>query len=199
MRLTEIFYSMQGEGPAMGRPATFVRLAGCNLSCQGCDTDQKPCRDFSLADVLESIKGPRAVITGGEPTLQMEQLSELISLLHSRGIEIDIETNGTNPIPEETLKQIHYAVVSPKLGSNFHLDFWAGKENVHIKFVLGKAPWCWTPALLEQVVPDLARERVWIMAYGTDQDMQGAREAWDLALRLGVNYSDRLHIRLKRR
>ncbi len=37
------------------------------------------------------------------------------------------------------------------------------------------------------------------MAYGTDQDMHGAREAWDLALRLGVNYSDRLHIRLKAR
>jgi 7-carboxy-7-deazaguanine synthase len=199
MRLIEIFYSIQGEGPAMGRPATFVRLAGCNLRCQGCDTDQKPCHYLSPADVLESIKGPRAVITGGEPTLQMGQLSQLISLLHSRGIEIDIETNGTNRFPEETLKQIHYAVVSPKWGSNYHLDFWAGKENVHLKFVLGKAPWCWTSARLEQVVPDLAKERVWIMAYGTDQDMQGAREAWDLALRLGVNYSDRLHIRLKRR
>jgi hypothetical protein len=52
---------------------------------------------------------------------------------------------------------------------------------------------------LEGMVSNLDKERVWIMAYGTDQDMQGAREAWDLALRLGVNYSDRLHIRLKRR
>jgi organic radical activating enzyme len=199
MRLIEIFYSMQGEGPAMGRPATFVRLAGCNLSCQGCDTDDRPCRELSIADVLESIQGRRVVITGGEPTLQMEKLSELISLLHSHEKEIHIETNGTNPIPEEILEKIYYAVVSPKRESDFHLDFWAGKENVHLKFVLGKAPWCWTSALLEDLIAALEKDRVWIMAYGTDQDMEGAREAWDLALRLSVNYSDRLHIRLKRR
>ena len=109
MRLIEIFYSMQGEGPAMGRPATFVRLAGCNLCCEGCDTDDRPCRELSIADVQESIQGKRAIITGGEPTLQMGQLSQLISLLHGQGKEIHIETNGTNPIPEETLKKIHCA------------------------------------------------------------------------------------------
>jgi len=199
MRLIEIFYSMQGEGPAMGRPATFVRLAGCNLRCQGCDTEDRPCRELSVPDVQESIQGNRVVITGGEPTLQMRELSELISLLHGQGKEIHIETNGTNPIPEEILEKIHCAVVSPKRGSDLHLDFWAGKKNVHLKFVLGKAPWCWTSELLEQLVPALENERIWIMAYGTDQDMPGARVAWDLALSLDVNYSDRLHIRLKRR
>jgi 7-carboxy-7-deazaguanine synthase len=199
MRLIEIFYSIQGEGPAMGRPATFVRLAGCNLSCQGCDTDLKPGQEVSLPDVLKSIQCKRVVITGGEPTLQMGELTELIYLLHSNGIEIHIETNGTNPIPEAILEKIHYAVVSPKRGSNFHLAFWAGKENVHLKFVLGKTPWCWTSGLLEDLVPAVAKERVWIMAYGTDQDMKGAREAWDLAMLLCVNYSDRLHIRLKKR
>ncbi|MBN1235574.1 MAG: 7-carboxy-7-deazaguanine synthase QueE [Methanotrichaceae archaeon] len=199
MRLIEIFYSLQGEGPAMGRPATFVRLAGCNLSCQGCDTDDKPCMELSLPDVLESIQGRRVVITGGEPTMQMDQLTELISLLRGQGKEIHIETNGTNPIPETILEKIHCAVVSPKRGSHFHLAFWAGKENVHLKFVLGKAPWCWTSGLLEELVPALAKDRVWIMAYGAEQNMQGAREAWDLAMLLGVNYSDRLHIRLKKR
>jgi 7-carboxy-7-deazaguanine synthase len=199
MRLIEIFYSIQGEGPAMGRPVTFVRLAGCNLRCQGCDTDDRPCLELSVLDVLGRIQGKRVVITGGEPTLQMEELSELISRLHSRGKEIHIESNGTNLIPEDILEKIHYAVVSPKRGSDFHLDFWAGKNNVHLKFVLGKAPWCWTSELLEQIVPALEKERTWIMAYGTDQDMPEAREAWDLALHLGVNYSDRLHIRLMRR
>lgn len=194
-----MFYSVQGEGPAMGRPATFVRLAGCNLRCQGCDTDSRPCRELSIADVLQGIQGKRVIITGGEPTLQMGPLSELISLLHGRGKEIHIETNGTNPIPEEILEKIHCAVVSPKRGSDFHLDFWAGKENVHLKFVLGNAPWCWSSSLLVDIVPALAKDRVWIMAYGADQEMQGAREAWDLALFLGVNYSDRLHIRLKRK
>ncbi|MFZ3148677.1 MAG: 7-carboxy-7-deazaguanine synthase QueE [Methanothrix sp.] len=199
MRLIEIFYSIQGEGPAMGKPATFVRLAGCNLSCLGCDTDDRSYRELSIPDVLESIQGKRVIITGGEPTLQMRPLSELISLLHNRGKEIHIETNGTNLIPEDILEKIHYAVVSPKRGSNFHLDFWTRKRNVHLKFVLGKAPWCWTSELLEDLIPALAKERVWVMAYGTDQDMPGARVAWDLALRLKINYSDRLHIRLKRK
>jgi 7-carboxy-7-deazaguanine synthase len=199
MRLIEIFYSIQGEGPAMGRPATFVRLAGCNLSCRGCDTDDRPCLELSAEEVMKSIPSKMVVITGGEPTLQMEQLSELVSLLHDQGNEIHIETNGTNPIAEDILKKIHYAVVSPKRGSNFHLNYWAGKKNVHLKFVLGKAPWCWTSELLHDVVPTLEKDRTWIMAYGTDQDMPEARAAWDLALSLGINYSDRLHIRLKRR
>jgi 7-carboxy-7-deazaguanine synthase len=201
MRLIEIFYSMQGEGPAMGRPATFVRLADCNLRCEGCDTDQKEVRIVALSDLLQEIKimGPRVVITGGEPTLQMAELSELITGLQSMAKEIHIETNGTNPLPEDILEKIHYAVVSPKRGSNFHLDYWAEKANVHLKFVLGKASWCWTSELMEELVSHLDKERVWIMAYGTSQDMQGARDAWDLALKLGINYSDRLHIRLWRR
>jgi 7-carboxy-7-deazaguanine synthase len=199
MRLIEIFNSIQGEGPAMGRPATFVRMAGCNLCCLGCDTDDRPSQELSIAHVQESIQGKRVVITGGEPTLQMEELQQLISLLHDMGREIHIESNGTNPIPEEILEMIHYAVISPKLGSDYHLDFWAGIKNVHLKFVLGNAPWCWTSELLEDLVPALEKERIWIMAYGTDKDMQGAGKAWDLATRLCVNYSDRLHIRLKRR
>ena len=202
MQLIEIFYSLQGEGPAMGRPATFVRLAGCNLRCEGCDTDLKPALDLSLPSVLDSIdriKGSRIVITGGEPTMQMDELSELIALLHDIGKEIHMESNGTNPIPQAVLEMIHCVVVSPKRGSDFHLDYWGEKENIHFKFVIGKAPWCWNSELLEELVPTLTKERVWIMAYGTDQEMQGARIAWDLALRLGVNYSDRLHIRLKRR
>jgi organic radical activating enzyme len=129
----------------------------------------------------------------------MEELSELISLLHGHGNEIHIETNGTNPIAQDILEKIHYAVVSPKRGSDFHLDFWAGKKNVHLKFVLGKAPWCWTSELLRDIVPSLEKERTWIMAYGTDPDIPQAKAAWDLALSLGINYSDRLHIRLLRR
>jgi len=199
MRLIEIFYSIQGEGPAMGRSATFVRLAGCNLRCQGCDTDDRTIQELSIEEVMKSIPSRMVVVTGGEPTLQMEQMSELISLLHSQGNEIHIETNGTNLIAQDILEKIQLAVVSPKRGSNFHLDFWAGKKNVHLKFVLGKAPWCWTSDLLRDIVPALEKERTWIMAYGTDQDMPQARTAWDLALNLGINYSDRLHIRLLRR
>jgi len=199
MHLIEVFDSIQGEGPAMGRPATFVRFAGCNLHCSGCDTDQKSSWQMSLPDVSKKIRGNRVVITGGEPTIQMADLLELISHLNGLGKEIHIESNGTNLIAEESLKLIKCAVISPKRGSEFHIDFWASKENVHLKFVMGKAHWCWTPELLEPYLSDLDKSRVWIMAYGTDQQMMGARDAWDLAIQLGINYSDRLHIRLLRR
>lgn len=196
MRLIEIFESIQGEGPAMGRPSTFVRLAGCNLSCLGCDTDQKVSFELSVAELIDRIEGKRVVITGGEPTIQMAELSEFIRLLSRRDKEVHIESNGTNPIPEDILSLIHCAVISPKRGSNFHIDNWAKEENVHIKFVLGEAPWCWSSDLIVQLLPALDKERVWIMAYGADRDMSGAKAAWDLAIRLQVNYSDRLHIRL---
>jgi 7-carboxy-7-deazaguanine synthase len=201
MRLIEIFRSIQGEGPAMGRPALFIRLSGCNLRCKGCDTDLKPSLDISIPELLEGIKEQdrRVIITGGEPTLQMDELEELIRRLYCRGKEIHIESNGTNIIPQETLEKIRCAVVSPKGGSNYDLSFWAKKNNVHLKFVLGKPDWCWKIEELSRIVPTLDLERVWIMAYGAEQGMQNAIEAWDLALKLGANYSDRLHIRLRRR
>ena len=200
MRLIEIFRSIQGEGPAMGRPALFIRLSGCNLRCKGCDTDLKPSLDISIPELLERIEGQgkRVIITGGEPTLQMDELGDLIGCLYSRGVEIHIESNGTNIIPLYILENIHCAVVSPKRGSNYNLPFWASKSNVHLKFVLGKPDWCWAEEELTALIPTLDRERVWIMAYGADQGMQNAIEAWDLALKLGANYSDRLHIRLRR-
>jgi 7-carboxy-7-deazaguanine synthase len=203
MRIAEIFHSIQGEGPAMGRPATFIRLAGCNLACQGCDThlkgwvEQTP--QWVLGKIQKEIETKRVVITGGEPTEQMSELSELITLLRKDGIEIHIETNGTRIISDETLKMLFLVVVSPKRGSNNNLNYWAPKENVHLKFVIGNASWCWSSLQLERIMQSLPKERVWIMAFGIDPEMSSAREAWDLALRLGVNYSDRLHIRLRRR
>ena len=129
----------------------------------------------------------------------MSELSELIALLQKDRIEIHIETNGTAIIPDEILKMLSLVVVSPKRGSDNNLNYWTTKENVHLKFVIGNASWCWSPLHLERIMQSLPRERVWIMAFGTDPEMSSARDAWDLALRLGVNYSDRLHIRLRRR
>lgn len=199
MRIAEIFYSIQGEGPAMGRPGTFVRLAGCNLRCEGCDTPIERWVGMSLDGVLNEITGYRVVITGGEPALQMDDLCELISLLRGAGKEIHVETNGTCPIPEGILEKLNCIVVSPKLGSDVDLAYWSGYGNVHIKFVIGPAPWCWPSKLLQEIIPSLPRKRVWIMPFGADPEMKGSGEAWDLALRLGCNYSDRLHIRVARR
>jgi 7-carboxy-7-deazaguanine synthase len=199
MRILEIFQSIQGEGPAMGRPATFVRLAGCNLSCEGCDTTLAAGRELSPAELAEGIRGGRVVITGGEPALQRDELAMLVDQLCQRGLELHLETNGTILLPDEILSKFRYVVVSPKQGSAVELDRWSKRDNVHIKFVIGPRSWCWSAEMLAETVPSLPRDRVWIMPFGRDPEMKDARKAWDLALRLGVNYSDRLHIRLRRK
>lgn len=199
MRVAEIFHSIQGEGPAMGRPAHFVRLSGCNLRCEGCDTDHSTWRDLSPEDILGEIDGERVVITGGEPTVQMEDLSRLVDILYKGGKEVHMETNGTNVPGDEDLRKMHCIVVSPKRGSDVDFGCWSSCENVHFKFVTGQKPWCWTAGQLKEILPRLPRKRVWIMPFGDDPQLKCAGEAWDLALLFGVNYSDRLHIRVGKR
>lgn len=99
LQLAEIFYSIQGEGAFSGTPAVFVRLAGCNLSCDFCDTDYSlkffACVDDVVARIRE-IGGncPMVILTGGEPLAQRETLT-LIEALRRDGRRVHIESNGT--------------------------------------------------------------------------------------------------------
>ena len=135
----ELFPTLQGEGAHSGRAAVFCRFAGCNLwsgreedrasaICQFCDTDfvggdgvggGKFETAMALADAIEASwrttsAGPQqryVVFTGGEPLLQLDE--ELIQVLHQKGFEVAIETNGTIKIP----KGVDWVCVSPKAGS----------------------------------------------------------------------------------
>jgi 7-carboxy-7-deazaguanine synthase len=99
MRISEIFVSLQGEGRNQGRPCTFVRCSGCNLSCRWCDTPYARVGGMEIpvqevADQVGTLGYSYICITGGEPLLQ-EEVGELSRLLHHEGYEVDIETNGT--------------------------------------------------------------------------------------------------------
>lgn len=112
-RVNEIFYSLQGEGRWVGRPALFIRMSGCNLSCSFCDTDFKTYQELGTDDILEQLTHLSAdckliVLTGGEPTLQVDE--HLTSFLHLNGYYISMETNGTHPIPTG----IDWVTCSPK-------------------------------------------------------------------------------------
>jgi organic radical activating enzyme len=154
---------------------------------------------MSPVEILQDISGERVVITGGEPTLQMGDLCRLIDLLYKEGKEVHMETNGTNSLNSEDMNKMSCVVVSPKRGSVVDFARWSSYENVHFKFVIGPESWCWTAKHLKELLPELPRRRAWIMPFGTDSKLKFAGDAWDLALGLGVNYSDRLHIRLCRR
>lgn len=110
-RVNDIFYSLQGEGRNTGRAAIFIRFAGCNLKCPFCDTDFSQYVEMSDEDILNRIKSYPSrfvVLTGGEPSLQVDRL--LVDLLHSHGYELAMETNGTHPIVDG----IDWITCSPK-------------------------------------------------------------------------------------
>ena len=143
----EIYYTLQGEGVHAGRPAVFLRFAGCNLwsgheadreagpSCsRWCDTDFvgtdgpgggtfASARELAaaVANQWPATAGrPFVVCTGGEPLLQLDQ--PVVAALHKAGWELAIETNGTLPAPPG----IDWICVSPKAGADLVLQ--AGNE-----------------------------------------------------------------------
>jgi len=145
-QVKEIFMTLQGEGAQTGRPAVFLRFAGCNLwsgreqdrsraICQFCDTDfvgTDGARGgkYSNADALAKTaiglwdsarsERPYLVCTGGEPLLQLD--GPLLDALHREGFEIAIETNGTLAVPPG----VDWVCVSPK--ANAGLEVRQGDE-----------------------------------------------------------------------
>jgi 7-carboxy-7-deazaguanine synthase len=115
LQLSEIFYSIQGEGAWTGTPAVFVRLAGCNLACDFCDTDYSTKFFASVGEVVAMVREaggdcPMVVLTGGEPLAQAEAL-DLIEALRGDGRRVHIESNGTifTDLPNDV-----WLCVSPK-------------------------------------------------------------------------------------
>lgn len=113
-----MFPTIQGEGPFQGCPATFIRLAGCNLQCPGCDTDYTSARSLKnpvqLVALVKSFGQKLVVITGGEPFRQ--DLVPAVRQLLSIGCEIQIETNGSIMLPGLPYNRVTI-VCSPKTPS----------------------------------------------------------------------------------
>ncbi|MBO7159343.1 MAG: 7-carboxy-7-deazaguanine synthase QueE [Methanobrevibacter sp.] len=138
IKVSEIFTSFQGEGPYVGTPATFLRLYGCNLNCEWCDTDISTYEMLSVDDVAEilitqmefnNIK--TLIITGGEPTLQMEEVKRLIGELPD-DIRIQMETNGSL---FEYIPEVEF-VISPKEDKEKVFENYYNYDNVFFKFVI---------------------------------------------------------------
>ena len=112
-QVNEIFYSLQGEGYYTGTPAVFVRFAGCNRACAFCDTRHDSGRPMTAAEIVRHIEAfptRHLVVTGGEPTLQLD--SDLLRAIKADGWYVQIETNGTLPVPVE----VDWVTCSPKEG-----------------------------------------------------------------------------------
>ena len=110
--ISEIFYSLQGEGFFTGTPAVFVRFSGCNLRCPFCDTNHKAFVRMSEEEIVEAVcrfPARHVVLTGGEPSLQVTP--RLVDLLHMANRFVAMETNGTCPVDSLSLD---WVTLSPK-------------------------------------------------------------------------------------
>ena len=224
----EIFASLQGEGPSQGRPCAFVRLSRCNLACVWCDTaytwrfegDNRPHRaqltyerkanqvtlgEEEAARRIAALGQPRLVVTGGEPLLQASAVARMLAFLPD--MRVEIETNGTVAPPPALDALVAQYNVSPKLAHSGNpadlalpperLRAWAAEPRAAFKFVVAES------ADVEEVLElaerfAIPRERVWLMAEGTDAATLEAREAWlaPLCLEHGLTLSKRMHIQL---
>lgn len=204
----ELFASLQGEGPSMGRPVAFVRLSRCNLACTWCDTaytwrfegDNRLHRDeltfertanqvtLDEADVaarIMALEQDRLVITGGEPLLQGAALARMVAMLE--GVSVEIETNGTvapHPALDPLVAQYN---VSPKLAhSGNPADLALLPERLAAWASQPKAYFKFVisaPDDLSEVLElierySMDRARVYVMPEGTDSATLRTRERW---------------------
>jgi 7-carboxy-7-deazaguanine synthase len=216
--------TIQGEGPAAGRAASFIRFAGCNLSCSWCDSAytwdaarydlRAMTQHRTPAELVAAInRGPGLVIlTGGEPLLQQRQPGwvELLDRLNARpGGQIHIETNGTVEPTVETLAKARQIIVSPKLGNagehrghqsaRLHPTYRrlasGGAEQIHLKVVCENT----ADVLAAKQLADeygFPPEQVWVMPQGTTvaQLQQRWPDIAAAAANFGINACHRLHV-----
>lgn len=221
MRISELFYSLQGEGRLVGTPSLFIRTSGCNLRCRWCDTPYTSWRpegsSWPLAKVLRSVDAyttRHVVVTGGEPLLAAE-IEELTAALRDRGKHVTIETAGT------IFKPVRCDLVSlsPKLANSTpwkrekgkfatlhekrRLDYrvlqrYLDEYDYQLKFVVeGKEDFAEIRGVVERL-KNVDPARVLIMAQGTTQRQLAAKTGWivEMCLRHGYGFTPRLHIEL---
>lgn len=219
VRLSELFSSLQGEGPSLGSPALFVRLALCNLRCRWCDTRytwdferydyEREVFTLSAEELVARIvsSGARRVIfTGGEPLLQQRALQRVIGALDP-ATQIEIETNGTLAPEAALLARVNQWNVSPKLAHagddaarRIRLEALRAlrqSERAFLKFVVESAGDSEEILALVREL-DWPAERVCLMPQATSASELTQRSGFvaELCQRAGFRFSPRLHVLL---
>jgi 7-carboxy-7-deazaguanine synthase len=144
LSVCEIFLSLQGEASRIGLPCAFVRLAGCNLRCQWCDTEyaRQAGQDMTVNDVMERLAKfncRRVELTGGEPLCQ-PAATELMRALCDAGWEVLLETNGSldiGPVDSRVVRIVDFKCPSSGMSQE---NLWSNVERLcardEVKFVL---------------------------------------------------------------
>jgi len=206
--VSEVFLSLQGEGPSAGTPAHFVRLQGCDVGCHWCDTkyswDAAGGREVALESVWTEARAlgesPLLVVTGGEP-LEHAGLPALIGQALERWPRVEVETSGIVP-PPLSRERLHWNV-SPKLPSATprwaetwaHAARWVAEPRATFKLVVaGPGDLAEALRLIDQEM--IPRPRVMLMPEAITAEVLRERSVWLAAAcrAAGLRMSPRLHI-----
>ncbi len=200
LRISEIFFSLQGETSRIGLPTVFIRLTGCPLRCTYCDTAYAFTggRDMSVAEILLQVAGysPRYVtVTGGEPLAQKNCL-HLLSALCDAGYEVSLETGGSLDIGEVDARVSRVLDIKTPASGEEAKNRW---ENLplltphdEIKFVLcDESDYLWARQVLRQYHLAEKCAVLFSPAHGTLNPTELAE--WILRDRLPVRMQLQLH------
>lgn len=200
LRITEIFFSLQGEADTVGWPTVFIRLTGCPLRCGYCDTAYAftggEWRAFEaiLAEVAEYQ--PRYVtVTGGEPLAQVGCLA-LLALLSDQGYRVSLETSGAMDISQVDPRVSRVMDIKTPGSGEESRNRWENlallTANDQIKFVIcGRDDYDWAKSVLLKHNLLARCPVLFSPSYGQLEAKQLAD--WILADRLGVRFQIQLH------
>lgn len=195
MKVNEIFRAVQGEGKEVGTPTVFVRLSGCNLNCEFCDSKYHVEGDEMEFDELEkqikSFDIKHVTFTGGEPALQNTELTSFIGT-RLNGYITSVETNGTM-IVSPVFDNITISPKKQKINDEV-LKYYAELPNTTFKFVYENANDRWWEEVVDR--NELPKDRIYIMPEGATRTEQQKRmpEVIDYCIEANVKFSSRIHI-----
>ena len=159
LRITEIFYSLQGETRTVGLPTVFVRLTGCPLRCHYCDTAYAfhGGQQMNLSDILNTVAGYSAryvTVTGGEPLAQKACLT-LLTQLCDAGYEVSLETSGALDVSDVDARVVKVMDLktprSGELDKNRYANIEHLRQHDQVKFVLcDRSDYVWAKDILNQ-------------------------------------------------
>jgi len=200
MRVTEIFYSIQGESSFAGNPCVFVRLTGCPLRCKWCDTEYAfyGGTEVPLEEVLAKVRAyqcPLVEVTGGEPLHQPEAFG-LIERLCAEGYTVLIETSGAiDTSPVDPRARLILDVKCPGSGMTDRID-WRNLDRLtakdEVKFVIkDRADYDWAKEVLARYHLPQRCTVLFSPVFGELEPRQLAE--WILADRLPVRFQLQVH------
>lgn len=201
LRISEIFYSLQGESSTIGKPTLFVRLTGCPLRCVWCDSEYafSGGEYWSLDALLEKIAGysPQYIcVTGGEPLAQKKACETLLTQLCDLGYAVSLETSGAIDVsavdPRVSKVMDLKAPDSGEMGKNLYRNIDYLLPSDEVKFVLAsRKDYDWAKMQIDQYQLAAKANLIFSPCFGQLDPTELAE--WVIADNLPVRFQLQLH------